>query len=531
MILYAPSEVKTVWILTFEYSGIASLGGLGEAVRTKAESLAKMGMNVTVFMPSHGRLERPELRERLGLRETGFKECGFRKGLDGKFYGYCLGAEEATLNKVKFVLFKGLDEPTKMSFDSLEIYSNVEEKASLFARAVKAYAERSQLPDLVDVNDWHSVLAGIALKELAERRGVALPLLFTIHLSGSPSFPWHYASRDWSGLEDAPHLVWRPHSHVWKTYREVWDESRGNVEAFGIVEADAVATVSYSYLREELTRRYGSWLELKACVAYNSTEVRAEEVDRYLENRYGEASQRALPRLLESIAMQGSVWGWLDGLENLVVALGRLTWQKGFDIAVRALDHAPSARLVILGLPVGDSAFENYLRQLVEERRGRVIVVIGRVKREDALALVRLSKVLMAPSRWEPFGLVAVEAQALGVPVVAASVGGLKEVVLDLRWSDEGTGVLVRPEDPVETGLALESLIRLSRGAPPEEIPLIELRRLARLGFERIRENCLRRAEAMFRESSVVQQLRSCCDLARTMAYYRAVASGVTRWT
>ncbi|MEM0340011.1 MAG: glycogen/starch synthase [Acidilobaceae archaeon] len=531
MVLYAPLEVKTIWILTFEYSGVASLGGLGEAVRTRAESLAKTGLNVTVFMPSHGRHANPEIRERLGLRDTGFKECGFRRGLDGRFYRYCLGAEETTINKVRLILFKGLDGSTKTSFDLWDVYFNVEEKASLFARAIKAFTERSQLPDLVEVNDWHSVLAGVVVKELAERRGVALPLLFTIHLSGSPSFPWHYASRDWSGLEEVPHLVWRPYSHICRTYKDVWDEHGGSVEAFGVVEADAIATVSYSYLREELTRKYGSWLELKACVAYNSTDVRAEEVDEYLKSRYGEKSERTLQRLLESIASQSSMWGWLDSVENLVVALGRLTWQKGFDIAVRALDHAPSVRLVILGLPVGDTAFESYLRLLVEERRGRVTAVVGRVKREDALALVRLSKALVVPSRWEPFGLVAIEAQALGVPVVAASVGGLKEVVLDLRWSDEGTGVLTRPEDPIETGLALESLIRLSRRTPPEEIPLVELRRFAKLGFEKIRENCLKRVETLFRESSVVQQIRGCYELARTMAYYRAVASGVTQCT
>ncbi|MEM4845180.1 MAG: glycogen/starch synthase, partial [Acidilobaceae archaeon] len=47
--------MSIVWIISFEFSGIASLGGLGEAVKSKALVLAKRGFNVTVLMPAHGR--------------------------------------------------------------------------------------------------------------------------------------------------------------------------------------------------------------------------------------------------------------------------------------------------------------------------------------------------------------------------------------------------------------------------------------------------------------------------------------------
>jgi D-inositol-3-phosphate glycosyltransferase len=79
----------------------------------------------------------------------------------------------------------------------------------------------------------------------------------------------------------------------------------------------------------------------------------------------------------------------------------------------------------------------------------------------------RAATVVMVPSRSESFGLVAVEAQACGTPVVAASVGGLRTAV-----RDGVSGVLVDSRDPAHYALAVQDLIahpsaldRLSRGA------------------------------------------------------------------
>lgn len=531
--LYAPTRIENVWIVSFEYSGIASLGGLGEAVKARAEILAGRGKSVTVLMPSHGRCYDETLRWRLAFRDIGLIDCGYRRGVNGLHYHYCIGAEEAVVNGVRIILFKGVDEATRSILDEWSVYSKVEEKASLLARAVKAYTRRSErLPDLVDVNDWHSVLAGVALKQEAERRGLAIPLVFTIHLSGSPSFPWHYASQDWSGLVDEAHLVWRISRHNMEYYSSVWDSVGGNVEAFGVHEADLVVTVSQSYLREELARKYGDWILGKSCVVYNTTNLRIEEAEEWITRNYGSISDDVAWRLVEGVTSKYRSWGYLDGRGVLLVALGRLTWQKGFDVAVRALDYTRSVRLLILGLQVGDYYFEDNLRRLVEERPGRVAVVLDRLPYEVRNAIVRLAKATIAPSRWEPFGLIAIESMALGTPVIASAIGGLKEIVVDLRGNPNGTGLLVRPEDPFDLGMAMESMGILMSNGDPNMIPMWELRGIAGRDAEsRIRGNCVKHVDVHFRDHSVYNQLESCYEKARNMAYYRAVASyyvGVT---
>jgi D-inositol-3-phosphate glycosyltransferase len=89
------------------------------------------------------------------------------------------------------------------------------------------------------------------------------------------------------------------------------------------------------------------------------------------------------------------------------------------------------------------------------------------VHQERLADYYRAADVTVVPSYTESFGLVAVESQACGTPVVAASVGGLRTAVADGR-----SGVLVSGHDPGDYAAAIAGLIRspdlraaLARGA------------------------------------------------------------------
>jgi len=137
---------------------------------------------------------------------------------------------------------------------------------------------------------------------------------------------------------------------------------------------------------------------------------------------------------------------------DYVAAGGRLDGSKGMDLLLRAFTWLPSdARLRILG----DGGQRERLLELREGLglRSRVEVEpwLPPAQFQRALASARI---VAMPSRWpEPFGLVAAEALASGVPVVASAVGGIPE------WLEDGvTGLLVPPEDPRALGEALARL-------------------------------------------------------------------------
>ena len=91
-------------------------------------------------------------------------------------------------------------------------------------------------------------------------------------------------------------------------------------------------------------------------------------------------------------------------------------------------------------------------RNALEARAGENVAFLGFV--EDVPALLRQVAIVVVPSRSEGLGLSALEAMAADRPVVASSVGGLREVVVHGE-----TGLLVPPEDPDALADALKSLL------------------------------------------------------------------------
>jgi D-inositol-3-phosphate glycosyltransferase len=142
------------------------------------------------------------------------------------------------------------------------------------------------------------------------------------------------------------------------------------------------------------------------------------------------------------------------GLSGKRVALfvGRLQPLKGPDVAIRtvaeAIRRAPGlardVALAIVGGPSGPASGLGELRALAEHLGiGDRVHFLAPRPHEELPQVYAAADVLLMPSRSESFGLVALEAQACGIPVVASAVGGLRYVVAE----GEG-GFLVPGHDP-----------------------------------------------------------------------------------
>jgi glycosyltransferase involved in cell wall biosynthesis len=138
---------------------------------------------------------------------------------------------------------------------------------------------------------------------------------------------------------------------------------------------------------------------------------------------------------------------WLeDGASGrTIVCVGEFRAGKGQDVLVRALRHVPDARAVFVG---GGSGLEDARTLAAEVGVAERVAFAG--FRADAPSYIAHGSVLAVPSRREGFGLVAIEAAALGVPVVGSAVAGLDEVV-----PFYAPGELVAPEDPLALAGAL----------------------------------------------------------------------------
>jgi glycosyltransferase involved in cell wall biosynthesis len=123
---------------------------------------------------------------------------------------------------------------------------------------------------------------------------------------------------------------------------------------------------------------------------------------------------------------------------RVLLAVSRLTEQKGVDVAIRALTELPADTvLVVLGEGPERGGLERVARDLGVEQR---VFLPGRVP--DVASWLRRARVFIHPARWEGFGLGVLEAMLAGLPVVASNVSSLPELVVN----DE-TGLLVPPDD------------------------------------------------------------------------------------
>lgn len=135
---------------------------------------------------------------------------------------------------------------------------------------------------------------------------------------------------------------------------------------------------------------------------------------------------------------------WEPG-KRRVLFVGRFDRQKGADVFCEALGQLQedACGLMIGGYVVSNSeklALSSNVKQLEWASPAQL------------QSLYESADVLVMPSRWEGFGLVALEAMRAGLPVIASRVGGLQEVVAHGK-----TGLLVNPESPEEIVTALRN--------------------------------------------------------------------------
>jgi len=129
--------------------------------------------------------------------------------------------------------------------------------------------------------------------------------------------------------------------------------------------------------------------------------------------------------------------------QKIVLFVGRLVYEKGLHVLIKALPKVQE-KANIKCVIVGDGYMEEELSNLVKEMGlEHRVMFIGFVDDETLRNLQGCADVCVAPSLFEPFGIVALEAMAAERPIVVSDVGGLSEIVMH-----DATGVKVYPNNP-----------------------------------------------------------------------------------
>jgi len=259
-----------------------------------------------------------------------------------------------------------------------------------FEKRAGQLAHEFGAPDVFHIHDWLTVPAGVTAKHL-----LRTPLVMTFHSTE--------ASRSSNSVSTESAMV-------------------EGLEWWGSFEAARVIAVS-------------GWMKSEVLTRLKTPEEKVEQI----------------PNAVEPLKFEGRLdakatrarWNVREG-QKMITAVGRLTPQKGFDDLIRAYPAirraVPESRLVI----VGEGHMRAELESIAEQEHVRDFTTFaGFINDSELVAGLRSSDVVVVPSRFEPFGIIALEAMAAGVPLVVSRVGGLAEIV-----EDSVDGIEVEPNNP-----------------------------------------------------------------------------------
>jgi glycosyltransferase involved in cell wall biosynthesis len=162
-----------------------------------------------------------------------------------------------------------------------------------------------------------------------------------------------------------------------------------------------------------------------------------------------------IPRDAPSPPMSAPAPQWPEG-KRRILFVGRFDRQKGVDLLTEAVAELGDAVFAFL---VGDSVLgDGVALSLPANARAT-----GWLSAPELTAYYASADVLVVPSRWEGFGLIAAEAMRSGLPVIATRVGGLAEIV-----EHRVTGLLIEPGNRPALVSALRAIELTSRKAMGE---------------------------------------------------------------
>jgi len=295
------------------------------------------------------------------------------------------------------------------------------------------------LPDILHAHDWQAGLTMAYLDGAARRPAT----IFTIHnLAFQGNFP--------AGLLPTLGLP----QNAFRMEAAEFHGMVGYLKA-GLALADAITTVSPTYAAEIQTPEFGMGFDGLLRHRANALHGILNGID---DRIWNPATDRLIASPFDLNALSGrqanksalqSHFGLDQNPEALLLGvISRLSWQKGLDMVLPALDTllALGAQLVILG--AGEPELEQQFREAAAAHPGRIACFIGY---DESLAHQIQAGIdaILIPSRFEPCGLTQLCALRYGALPIVARVGGLADTVIDANAAaiaaSTGTGLQFSP--------------------------------------------------------------------------------------
>jgi starch synthase len=409
----------------------AKTGGLADVVGALGPELAKLGHQVTVYLPLYARVR----RQLPGELKYAVRSITIPFEYYNRFVGIVDGGKQAG------VQFYFVDCPEM--FDRPELYGtggsdypDNAERFALYCRAVLEATKQLGVPEVFHVHDWQAALIPVYLRTVyvadpvLSRASVVLTIHNAAYQGAFPPvtterllFPWDVFTMD-----------------------KVEQFDRFNFLKGGLVYSDILTTVSRKYAEEVQTPEFGE--KLDGVLRGRAADMRGilngvdytkwnPATDRNLAANY---SPENLAGKQQCRADLLGTFG-LDKVPDSTPVIGivsRFATQKGFDLVEQIAGKLSELDVAVVALGTGEPVYERFFRAWAFWNKANVAVRIGY---DDPLAhkIEAGCDIFLMPSRYEPCGLNQIYSLKYGTVPVVRATGGLDDTIEE--WNPEqGTG-------------------------------------------------------------------------------------------
>ncbi|HEY4478654.1 MAG TPA: glycogen/starch synthase [Candidatus Paceibacterota bacterium] len=444
--IFSPKKSLKILFVATEASPFAKVGGLGSVMYSLPKALSDIGYDVRIMMPRYLSIddkihnlviEYKELEVPTNGDDSRRIICNIKR---------CDPSPDSKAGVTTYFL-----ENMEYYEQRANVYGYADDaiRWALLCRGTLEFLKQSNswIPDIIVSSDWQTGLIPNYLKTVYNKDPILskIATVFSIHnLYYQAMFDHHFVSE--MDFDDGHSGI--PNFDNPRLYKL-------NFMRRGIMYADAINTVSPTYAREIMTKEFGELLDellrerravLTGILNGIDYSLWDPDGDPHIPNRF--SADNLEERAKNKKALQER-FGLNVKKDTLIVSVvNRLSRQKGLDMLFPILEFLIKElplQLVLVG--EGDSDMMTYFHNLETQFPGRVAV---HLKFDPILPHIVFagSDITLVPSRFEPCGLVQMEAMRMGCIPIVRKTGGLADSVEDYNPDkDSGTGFVFEKFD------------------------------------------------------------------------------------
>ena len=415
-------KIRVAYI-SAEASPYAKSGESADVASALPKYLANLGMEVSLFMPKYRKPEIESLPQELIMADLKVP-LGSRK-VKARVYKSELGKYDVYfVDNPKYFWRENIYGTGKGE------YLDNDERFIFFNRAVIEFLVKAQIKvDIIHCNNWPTALIPVFLKTHYSHKALFrnVATVFTLHnIAYQGEFP-------------AESLALTGLNWEYLSCRQVSFNGKFNFLRTGLLFCDVLNTVSRAYKREILTDKYCFGLKdvlaKRKNVLYSirngiDYEIWNPETDPYLVANYNYSNLKPKKKCKQDLIQE---FGLSISLNTpLIGIVSYLSYQKGFDILIEAMDELMTQDVGLVILGKGDEQYEKKFLELQSKYPKKLGV---KLEMNPALAhkVVAGADIFLIPSLYEPCGLSQLYSFRYGTVPVVRGTGGLGETVRPFR--------------------------------------------------------------------------------------------------